>query len=61
MDPVIAARKFGPNHVMLKTSLDNIRITTFVANESEVKIVNPTRIASIEGHGCAVKYVAPTE
>jgi hypothetical protein len=58
---MIAARKFGPNYVMLKTSVDNIRITTFVANESEVKIVDPTRIASIEGRGCAVKFIVPTE
>jgi hypothetical protein len=61
LDPRIAARKFGPNYVMLKTSLDNICITTFVANESEVKIVDPTRIASIEARGCAVKFIAPTE
>jgi hypothetical protein len=60
-DPEIALRKFGPNYVVLRTPLDNIRITTFVANESEVKIVDPTRISSIEGHGCAVRYTAPTE
>ena len=61
VDPVIAERKFGPHFVMLRTPLDNIRITTFVANESEVKMVDPTRILSIEGHGCVVKFVAPTD
>jgi hypothetical protein len=61
LDPEIATRKFGPRHAVLKTPLDNIRITTFIANESEVKIVDPTRISSVEGHGCAVKFIAPTE
>jgi hypothetical protein len=28
LDPVIALRKFGPHHVVLRTPLDNIRITT---------------------------------
>ena len=61
LDPEIALHKFGPNYVVLRTPLDNIRITTFIANESEVKIVDPTRISSIEGHGCIVKFTAPTE
>jgi hypothetical protein len=61
LDPVIALRKFGPHYVVLRTPLDNIRITTFVANESEVKIVDPTRILLVEGHGCAVKFISPTE
>jgi hypothetical protein len=33
-----AARKFGSNYVKLRTPLSNIRITTFVCNETEVKI-----------------------
>jgi hypothetical protein len=61
LDPVIAEHKFGPNYVMLKTSLNNIRLTTFVANESEVKIVDPARISSIVGHGCDVKFASPTD
>jgi hypothetical protein len=32
-----------------------------IANESEVKIVDPTRISLVEGHGCAVQFTAPTE
>jgi hypothetical protein len=61
LDPVIAGHKFGQNYVMLVTSLDDIRITTFVANESEVKIVHPTRISPIAGHGCDVKFVSATD
>jgi len=31
-------------HVFTRTALSNIRITTFFAGESEVKIVDPSRI-----------------
>jgi hypothetical protein len=58
LDRVIAEHKFGPNYVVIRTGLDNIRITTFVANESEVKIVDPTRVSSFEGRGCDVKFVS---
>lgn len=61
LDLGVAQRKCGPHYVVFKTPLDNIRITTFVADESEVKIVDPTRISFVEGHGCAVKFVAATE
>lgn len=61
LDPVMALRKFGPHHVVLKTSLDNIRITTFVARESEVKIVDPSRLSLAQAHGCKVKFILPTE
>src|SRR5439155_1940130 len=36
-----AARKFGPNYVKFRTPLTNIRITTFVCNETEVKVIDP--------------------
>jgi hypothetical protein len=49
------------DHVVLKTPLDNIRITTFIANESKVKIVDPTWISLVEGHGCVIKFIPPTE
>jgi hypothetical protein len=61
LDPVMALRKFGPHYVALKTSLDNIRITTFIALESEVKIVDPSRISLTDAHGCKVKFMLPTE
>ncbi len=61
LDPKIAEHKFGPNYVSFKTSLNDVRLTTVVANESEVKIVDPARISSIKGHGCDVKFVAATD
>jgi hypothetical protein len=61
LDPVMALQKFGPHYVVFKTSLDNIRITTFVARESEVKIVDPSQISLAEANGCKAKFVLPTE
>jgi hypothetical protein len=61
LDPVMGVRKFGPNHAVIKTSLSNIRITTFFAGESEVKIVDPSRISAVHAVGCEVEYVAPTD
>jgi hypothetical protein len=46
LDPVMGVQKFGPHHVVLKTSLSNIRLTTFFAGESEVKIIDPSRLSS---------------
>jgi hypothetical protein len=34
-------RKFGPNYVKFRTPLTNVRITTFVCNETEVKVIDP--------------------
>lgn len=48
----VADRKFGPNYVVLKTSLENIRLTTFVAGEHEVRIIDPDRVGLVEVHGC---------
>ena len=45
LDPVMGVRKFGPHHVVVKTPLSNIRLTTFFAGESEVKIIDPSRIS----------------
>lgn len=61
LDPVMGVRKFGPHHVVLKTPLSNIRITTFFAGESEVKIVDPSRVSLVEAVGCHVEFVPPTE
>jgi hypothetical protein len=36
-----ASRKFGPNYVKFRTPLTNVRITTFVANETEIKVIDP--------------------
>jgi hypothetical protein len=45
----------------VKTCLNNIRITTFFAGESEVKIVDPSRISEVQGFGCEVEFIPPTE
>ena len=44
---------------VLTMSLSNIRITTFFAGESEVKIVDPRRISSVQPVGCKVEFVSP--
>jgi hypothetical protein len=59
LDPVIGVRKFGPHHVVLKTSLSNIRLTTFFAGESEVKIIDPSRVSRVEAVGCEVEVIPP--
>ena len=52
-----AARKFGPNYVKLRTPLSNIRITTFVCSETEVKVIDPNKLEVIEAVGCRVREV----
>jgi hypothetical protein len=57
LDPVIGVRKFGPHHVVMKTSLSNIRLTTFFAGESEVRIIDPSRVCVVDAVGCQVEFV----
>ena len=57
LDPVIGVRKFGPHHVVVKTLLSNIRLTTFFAGESEVRIIDPSRISLVDAVGCQVKFI----
>lgn len=52
-----AIRKFGPNYVKFRTPLTNIRITTFVCNETEVKVVDPNKLEVIEVVGCRIREV----
>ncbi len=61
LDPVMGMRKFGPHHVVLKTALDNVRITTFFAHESEVKIIDPSRLSLVDAVGCEVDDILPSE
>jgi hypothetical protein len=61
LDPNMGQRKFGPYYVAVRTALSNIRITTFFAGESEVKIVDPSRIRAVKPFGCDVQFIAPTE
>jgi hypothetical protein len=50
----VAENKFGPNYVVAKTPLDNIRLTTFFAGEHEVRVIDPDRLEIVERHGCRV-------
>jgi hypothetical protein len=50
----VAQNKFGPHHVVCKTPLENVRITTFFAGEHEVRIIDPRRVEVVETHGCRV-------
>jgi hypothetical protein len=50
-------RKFGPNYVKFRTPLTNVRITTFVCNETEVKVIDPNKVEVIESVGCRVREV----
>lgn len=52
-----SVRKFGPNYVKFRTPLTNIRITTFVSNETEVKVIDPNKLEVIEAVGCRVREV----
>jgi hypothetical protein len=61
LDPVMGERKFGPHYIVVKTCLNNVRITTFFAGESEVKMVDPSRILEVQGFGCEVEFIPPTE
>jgi hypothetical protein len=61
LDPVIGVREFGPHHVVVKTPLSNIRLTTFFAGASEVKIIDPSRLSLVEAVGCQVDFIPPME
>lgn len=51
----VAQKKFGPNYVVCKTPLGNIRITTSFAGEREARMVDPGKVEVIETHGCRVE------
>ncbi len=50
----VSENKFGPNRVVCRTPLTNIRITSFFAGEHEVRIVDPDRVELIAAIGCEV-------
>jgi hypothetical protein len=52
-----ASAKFGPNYVKFRTPLTNIRITTFVAGETEVKVIDPNKLEVVGAVGCKVREV----
>ena len=41
--------------VKLRTPLTNLRITTFVCNEAEVKVIDPNKLDVLECVGCRVR------
>ena len=49
-----ASAKFGPNYVKFRTPLTNVRITTFVCNETEVKVIDPNKLTVMEAVGCEI-------
>jgi hypothetical protein len=53
--------KFGSHYVIVRTTLSNMRITTFFAGELEVKIVDPSRIREVQPFRCEVKFIPRTE
>ena len=55
MEEWCASRNFGPNYVKFRTPLTNVRITTFVANETEIKVIDPNKLQIIEAVGCKVQ------
>jgi hypothetical protein len=57
LDPVTGTRQFGPHYVVLKTPLSNLRMTTFFAGESEVKMIDPSRISVVETAGCQLEFI----
>ena len=61
LEPVMGTQKFGPHYVVLKTPLSNLRITTFFAGESEVKIVDPSRISVVKTVGCQMEFIHATQ
>src|SRR5262245_7986095 len=47
--------------VIVRTTLSNIRITTFFAGESEVKIVDLSRVREVQPFGCEGQFIPPME
>lgn len=54
-DENIAKQKFGPNYVVCLSPIENIRLTTFFADEQEVFVINPTKLEIIASFGCKIK------
>ena len=58
----LAHWKFGRNFIAFRTPLTNIRITTFVAGEHEVRIIDPNKLEPTEASGCRlveISYAKP--
>ena len=51
----IAELKFGPHFVVVRTPLNNIRLTTFFAGEAEARLVDPSQVHFLKTAGCTVE------
>jgi len=49
--------KFGPNYIICKTPIDNIRLTTFFAGEYEARVIDPSKVEFVEAVGCKVEQI----
>jgi hypothetical protein len=54
-------RKFGPNFVIFKTPVANIRSTSFSAGEFEARILDPNKLELLEASGCRLVEESPSE
>jgi hypothetical protein len=52
----VSEQNFGPNRVVFRTPLSNIRITSFFAGEHEVRIVDPDRVEPVAAIGCHIQW-----
>ena len=52
---MVRRQEVWTNNVKFQTPLTNIRITTFVSNETEVKVIDPNKLGVIEAVGCRVR------
>jgi len=50
----VSEHKVGLNRVVCRTPLSNIRITTLVAGEHELRIIDPDRVELVAAIGCDV-------
>jgi hypothetical protein len=57
MEEWCGMRKFGPNYVKFRTSAANIRVTSFVCNETEVKVIDPNKLEVVDAVGCKVREI----
>lgn len=53
----VAERKFGPNFVIFRSPITNVRLTTFFAGEKEVRVIDSRKLELVEAHGCGVREI----
>jgi len=48
----VSENKFGPHRLVCRTPLTELRITTFFADEHEVRVLDPSRLELLAAIGC---------